>query len=172
MTELKDQTKVTDMSEASGIDNLLYSSDVDFSCFADLAVVSPVDYRKEGEGSLMQVVITPCEKYMPMSNEAIAAEMHKQVQRLFPSARGLSNTWHSVVKIQQSLYRCASTLHFRCIAAPSLVCAQAMNAQRGLRVCTHPRTKSCSVVEQLRRLCAWRCGNIQPAGLPAPPSKH
>jgi zeta-carotene desaturase len=54
VTELKDQTKVTDVSEAAGIDNLLYSSDVDFSCFADLAVVSPVDYRKEGEGSLMQ----------------------------------------------------------------------------------------------------------------------
>lgn len=42
------------VKEASGIDNLLYSSDVDFSCFADLAVVSPVDYRKESEGSLMQ----------------------------------------------------------------------------------------------------------------------
>jgi zeta-carotene desaturase len=108
VTELKDQKKVTNVSEASGIDNLLYSSDVDFSCFADLAVVSPVDYRKQGEGSLMQVVITPCEKYMPMSNAAIAAEMHKQVQKLFPSARGLTNTWHSVVKVQQSLYRCAS----------------------------------------------------------------
>lgn len=94
------------VSEAAGIDNLLYSSDVDFSCFADLAVVSPVDYRKEGEGSLMQVVITPCEKYMPLSNEAIAAEMHRQVQQLFPSARALEATWHSVVKIQQSLYRC------------------------------------------------------------------
>jgi uncharacterized protein with NAD-binding domain and iron-sulfur cluster len=55
-----------------------------------------------------QVVITPCEKYMPLSNEAVAAEMHRQVQKLFPSARNLTNTWHSVVKIQQSLYRCAS----------------------------------------------------------------
>ena len=27
-----------------------------------------------------------------------------QVRQLFPSARGLDNTWHSVVKIQQSLY--------------------------------------------------------------------
>jgi zeta-carotene desaturase len=110
VTELKDQTKVMNVSEASGIDNLLYSSDVDFSCFADLAVVSPVDYRKEGEGSLMQVVITPCEKYMPMTNEQIAAEMHKQVQQLFPSARELASTWHSVVKIQQSLYRCAQQM--------------------------------------------------------------
>jgi zeta-carotene desaturase len=54
VTELKDQKKVINVKEASGIDNLLYSSDVDFSCFADLAIVSPVDYRKEGEGSLMQ----------------------------------------------------------------------------------------------------------------------
>ena len=46
---------MTNVNEARGIDNLLYSSDVDFSCFADMAVVSPVDYRKEGEGSLMQV---------------------------------------------------------------------------------------------------------------------
>ena len=28
-----------------------------------------------------------------------------QVKRLFPSAKGLTNTWHSVVKIGQSLYR-------------------------------------------------------------------
>ena len=28
-----------------------------------------------------------------------------QVKKLFPSARQLTNTWHSVVKIQQSLYR-------------------------------------------------------------------
>ena len=28
-----------------------------------------------------------------------------QVKKLFPSARRLTNTWHSVVKIQQSLYR-------------------------------------------------------------------
>lgn len=55
VTELKDQNKVTNLKDAAGIDNLLYSSDVDFSCFADLAVVSPQDYRKEGQGSLMQV---------------------------------------------------------------------------------------------------------------------
>lgn len=105
VTELADQTKAQNVSEVAGIDNLLYSSDVDFSCFADLAVTSPVDYRKEGEGSLMQVVITPCEKYMPLTNEEIAAEMHKQVQKLFPSARSLDYTFHSVVKIAQSLYR-------------------------------------------------------------------
>lgn len=27
------------------------------------------------------------------------------MRKLFPSARGLENTWHSIVKIQQSLYR-------------------------------------------------------------------
>ncbi len=75
-----------------------------FSCFADLALVSPVEYYKAGEGSLMQVVITPAQPYMPWTNEAIAAEADKQVRMLFPSARGLQNTWHSVVKIQQSLY--------------------------------------------------------------------
>jgi zeta-carotene desaturase len=44
-----------DLSRARGLDNLLYSSDVFFSCFADLALVSPVEYYKSGEGSLMQV---------------------------------------------------------------------------------------------------------------------
>ena len=50
-----------DLSKARGLDNLLYSSDVFFSCFADLALVSPVEYYKAGEGSLMQVVITPAQ---------------------------------------------------------------------------------------------------------------
>ena len=27
------------------------------------------------------------------------------MRQLFPSAKGLTNTWHSIVKIQQSLYR-------------------------------------------------------------------
>ncbi len=42
--------------KAPGIDNLLYSADAEFSCFADLAVVSPGEYYKEGEGSLIQGV--------------------------------------------------------------------------------------------------------------------
>ena len=53
------QAKV--LGKARGLDNLLYSSDVFFSCFADLALVSPVEYYKAGEGSLMQVVITPAQ---------------------------------------------------------------------------------------------------------------
>lgn len=39
-----------------------------------------MDYYKEGEGSLMQVVITPADSYMPMGNDAIASEMDKQVK--------------------------------------------------------------------------------------------
>ena len=36
----------------------------------------------------------------------LAEPLHgSQVKKLFPSARQLTNTWHSVVKIQQSLYR-------------------------------------------------------------------
>lgn len=42
---------------------------------------------------------------MPLTNAAIAAEMDVQLKRLFPSARNLTPTWHSVVKVAQSLYR-------------------------------------------------------------------
>lgn len=107
VSEMKDQSKVRDLQsgEAHGIDNLLYSADTYFSCFADLALTSPVDYFKEGQGSLMQCVITPADPYMPWTNEAIAAETDRQVRQLFPSARGLNMTWHSIVKIGQSLYR-------------------------------------------------------------------
>jgi zeta-carotene desaturase len=56
-----------------------------FSCFADLALVSPVEYYKEGEGSLMQCVITPAAPYMSWTNEQIAAETDRQVCRLLVS---------------------------------------------------------------------------------------
>jgi zeta-carotene desaturase len=46
---------VKDLRSPAGLDNLLYSADVFFSCFADLALTSPVEYFKEGQGSLMQV---------------------------------------------------------------------------------------------------------------------
>ena len=62
-----------------GLDNLLYSADADFSCFADLAVTSPVEYYREGQGSLLQCVLTPADSYMPLPNEAIAAKVHEQV---------------------------------------------------------------------------------------------
>lgn len=50
------------------------------SCFADLALTSPVEYYKEGSGSLMQCVITPAAPYMPWTNEQIAAETDRQVR--------------------------------------------------------------------------------------------
>ena len=53
----------------------------------------------------MQCVLTPADPYMPLPNEAIAAKVHEQVFKLFPSAAGLTPTWHSVVKVAQSLYR-------------------------------------------------------------------
>ncbi len=88
-----------------GLDNLLYTADADFSCFADLALTSPKDYYREGEGSLIQAVLTPGDPYIPMANEAIAQKVLQQVHELFPSARNLEMTWFNVVKLAQSLYR-------------------------------------------------------------------
>ena len=111
VTELADAKKMRDLSgdksngKAPGLDNLLYSADVEFSCFADLALTSPGDYYKEGEGSLMQCVLTPGDKWMPVSTEDIAMETLKQVKKLFPSAADLECTWWNVVKLGKSLYR-------------------------------------------------------------------
>lgn len=105
VTELADGAPATRGPPARGLDNLLYSADADFSCFADLAVTSPVDYYRENEGSLLQCVLTPADPYMPLSNEAIADKVHAQVLKLFPSASNLKPTWSSVVKVAQSLYR-------------------------------------------------------------------
>lgn len=106
VTEMSnDPAKVKDLARARGINNLLYSADTYFSCFADLALTSPVEYFREGQGSLMQCVITPAVPYMAWTNEAIAAETDRQIRTLFPSARGLKLQWHSIVKIGQSLYR-------------------------------------------------------------------
>ena len=41
----------------TGLDNLLYSADASFSCFADLALASPADYRKKDMGSLSLIHI-------------------------------------------------------------------------------------------------------------------
>mmetsp|Transcript_10666 Transcript_10666/g.27710 ORF Transcript_10666/g.27710 Transcript_10666/m.27710 type:complete len:595 (-) Transcript_10666:206-1990(-) len=92
--------------KAPGIDNLLYSADADFSCFADLALTSPAEYYKEGEGSLLQCVLTPADKYMSVDVETIAQKTLEQVYQLFPSAReqGLKCTWSNVVKLAESLY--------------------------------------------------------------------
>ncbi|HEY9601273.1 MAG TPA: 9,9'-di-cis-zeta-carotene desaturase [Allocoleopsis sp.] len=105
VTELHDAEKRKQLKEAAGLDNLLYTPDADFSCFADLALTSPSDYYKEGQGSLLQLVLTPGDPFIRQSNEAIAQHVLKQVHELFPSSRELNMTWYSVVKLAQSLYR-------------------------------------------------------------------
>ena len=59
--------------------------------------------------SLVQgCVIQPAHCLLPYirSNlDTCEAKLCLQVRELFPSARGLEMTWHSIVKIQQSLYR-------------------------------------------------------------------
>ncbi|MEM9163623.1 MAG: 9,9'-di-cis-zeta-carotene desaturase [Cyanobacteria bacterium P01_F01_bin.4] len=105
VTELNDPAKQKQLKQAAGIDNLLYTADADFSCFADLALGSPKDYYCEGEGSLMQLVLTPGDPFIKQRNEDIAQHVLKQVHDLFPSSRELNMTWYSVVKLAKSLYR-------------------------------------------------------------------
>jgi zeta-carotene desaturase len=104
VTELSDPQKQSQLT-ATGLDNLLYTPDADFSCFADLALTSPSDYYRKGQGSLLQLVLTPGDPFIKQSNEAIAHHVLKQVYDLFPSSRNLNMTWYSVVKLAQSLYR-------------------------------------------------------------------
>ncbi|MFN6525967.1 9,9'-di-cis-zeta-carotene desaturase [Nostoc sp. ChiSLP03a] len=105
VTELNDREQRKQLNQAAGIDNLLYTADADFSCFADLALTSPADYYRPGQGSLLQLVLTPGDPFIAQSNEAIAQHVLKQVHELFPSSRELNMTWYSVVKLAQSLYR-------------------------------------------------------------------
>ncbi|AVH62749.1 9,9'-di-cis-zeta-carotene desaturase [Nostoc sp. 'Peltigera membranacea cyanobiont' 213] len=105
VTELNDGEERKQLNHAAGIDNLLYTADADFSCFADLALTSPADYYRPGQGSLLQLVLTPGDPFIAQSNEAIANHVLKQVHELFPSSRELNMTWYSVVKLAQSLYR-------------------------------------------------------------------
>ncbi len=105
VTELNNPEKRQQLKEAAGINNLLYTADADFSCFSDLALSSPADYYRKGEGSLMQLVLTPGDPFIKKSNEDIAQHVLAQVQKLFPSAKELKMTWYSVVKLAQSLYR-------------------------------------------------------------------
>ncbi|HBE19787.1 MAG TPA: 9,9'-di-cis-zeta-carotene desaturase, partial [Cyanobacteria bacterium UBA11367] len=105
VTELHDAEKRKQLEEATGIDNLLYTPDADFSCFADLALTSPSDYYREGQGSLLQLVLTPGDPFIKQNNDAIAKHVLNQVHSLFPSSRELNMTWYSVVKLAQSLYR-------------------------------------------------------------------
>ncbi|WP_414568564.1 9,9'-di-cis-zeta-carotene desaturase [Nostoc sp. CCY 9925] len=105
VTELNDGEQRKQLNQAAGIDNLLYTADADFSCFADLALTSPADYYRPGQGSLLQLVLTPGDPFIAQSNEAIAQHVLKQLHELFPSSRELNMTWYSVVKLAQSLYR-------------------------------------------------------------------
>merc|ERR1711966_378358 len=103
VTELEDETRMMDVAgdqsdgKGGGIDNLLYSADAEFSCFADLAVTSPGDYYKEGEGSLIQAVFD--ERAFSRSNEQIVQDYIDQLHSLFPSSKKLECTWSSVVKL-------------------------------------------------------------------------
>jgi zeta-carotene desaturase len=109
VTEMEDELKMMDISgdksdgRAPGIDNLLYSADAEFSCFADLALTSPGEYYKEGEGSLIQAVFD--ERAFGRKNEQIVKDCISQINSLFPSSKKLNCTWSSVVKLGQSLYR-------------------------------------------------------------------
>jgi zeta-carotene desaturase len=109
VTEMEDDARMMDISgdqsdgKAGGIDNLLYSADAEFSCFADLALTSPGDYYKEGEGSLIQAVFD--ERAFSRSEDQIVADCIDQLHKLFPSSKKLKCTWSSVVKLGQSLYR-------------------------------------------------------------------
>jgi len=109
VTEMQDDAKMLDVAgdqsdgRGAGIDNLLYSADAEFSCFADLAITSPGDYYKEGSGSLMQAVFD--ERAFSRSEEQIVADCIEQMHKLFPSSKKLECTWSNVVKLGQSLYR-------------------------------------------------------------------
>ncbi|MGB0279007.1 MAG: FAD-dependent oxidoreductase, partial [Prochlorococcaceae cyanobacterium] len=109
VTELGDQPQAAaaraDVAHPAGLNNLLYTADADFSCFADLALASPEDYRKEGQGSLLQCVLTPGDPWIPRKTEEIVAHTDAQVRKLFPSSSGLKLVWSNVVKLAQSLYR-------------------------------------------------------------------
>ena len=109
VTEMQDDARMMDVSgdqsdgKGGGIDNLLYSVDTEFSCFADLALTSPGEYYKPGEGSLIQAVFD--ERAYIRSNDQLVEDCIKQLNNVFPSSRKLNCTWSSVVKLGQALYR-------------------------------------------------------------------
>ncbi|KAH9754188.1 Zeta-carotene desaturase [Citrus sinensis] len=103
VTELQDIERSRQLRQAVGLDNLSYTPDADLSCFADLALTSPEDYYREGQGSLLQFILTPGDPYMPLPNDEIIRRVAKQVLALFPSSQGLEVIWSSFVKIGQSL---------------------------------------------------------------------
>ena len=68
-----------------------------------MALVSPGEYYKEGEGSLIQAVFD--ERAFARSEEQLVADCIAQLNDLFPSSKKLSCTWSKVPKLGQSLYR-------------------------------------------------------------------
>ena len=68
-----------------------------------MAVVSPGEYYKEGEGSLIQAVFDS--RAFGRSEEQLVADCVAQINDLFPSSKALKPTWSNVVKLAQSLYR-------------------------------------------------------------------
>ena len=105
VTELKDRSAQFDLKSGSGLDNLLYTADADFSCFADLALTSPVDYKKDGLGSLLQCVLTPGDPWIAQPFDEVICHTDDQVRKLFPSSKSLKLVWGNVVKLSHSLYR-------------------------------------------------------------------
>ena len=105
VTEMNNKEAQTNLNNPSGLDNLLYTADADFSCFADLALSSPEDYKKNGQGSLLQCVLTPGDPWITKSSDEIVKHTDLQVRSLFPSSRGLKLLWSNVVKVSHSLYR-------------------------------------------------------------------
>ncbi len=105
VTELKDDSARRNLQTPSGLDNLLYTADADFSCFADLALTSPEDYYRQELGSLLQCVLTPGDPWISKSVEQIVSHTDAQVRELFPSSRSLKLIWSNVVKLAHSLYR-------------------------------------------------------------------
>ncbi len=105
VTEMKNSSLINNLNNPSGLDNLLYTADADFSCFADLAITSPVDYQIEGLGSLLQCVLTPGDPWITKSNQEIISHTDAQVRSLFPSSKNLNLIWGNVVKLAQSLYK-------------------------------------------------------------------
>jgi len=109
VTEMQDANRMMEVNanlsdgRGYGIDNLLYSADAEFSCFADLALTSPGDYYKPGEGSLIQAVVDSRAYSRPEAQ--IIADCTEQLRTLFPSSRKLNVTWSHVVKLGQALYR-------------------------------------------------------------------
>lgn len=105
VTELNNNQAQKDLNKPSGLDNLLYTADADFSCFTDLALSSPEDYKKEGLGSLLQCVLTPGDPWITKPTDAIVKHTDLQIRDLFPTSRGLKLLWSNVVKVSHSLYR-------------------------------------------------------------------